>query len=97
MKKPKHPAVALFWLILIPAQIILDVVMITLGAYADTAIANPEAHGHPAPAVVLLATFIAVVFTVIVPLFSVIITIVRYNILKKRYKNFLYQNQTYIQ
>ena len=55
MKKPKHPAFALLWLIMIPVQIILDVVMISLGALADTSMANPEALGHPAPAVTLIA------------------------------------------
>ena len=88
MKKPKHPALALLWLIAIPVQIVLDFVLITLGALADTSMANPEALGHPAPGVVLLATAVAVIFTIVVPIVSVTITIIRFVILNKRYQRF---------
>ncbi len=85
-KKAKHPALALLWLIMIPFQIVMDFVLVTLGAWADTSMANTSMPGHPAPAVVILATVVAVAFTILVPLTSVIITIVRFVILNKRYK-----------
>ena len=85
-KKPKHPALALLWLIMIPAQIAMDFILVTLGALADTSMADTSMPGHPAPALVILATVIAVGFTILVPLTSVIITIVRFTILNKRYK-----------
>ncbi len=88
MKKPKHPAFALLWLIAIPVQIILDFVLVTLGAMADTSMANPEAYGHPAPGVMLLATAVAVLFPIILQTVSVKITIIRFVILNKRYKRF---------
>ncbi len=87
MKEPKRPATALLWLLLIPAQLIVDIVLITLGAYADTAVADTSNNiGHPAPGLVLLALAVAAVFTVIVPVFSIIITIVRFAVLNKAYK-----------
>ena len=88
MKKPKHPAFALLWLIMIPVQIILDVVMISLGALADTSMANPEALGHPAPAVTLIAGIVAVIFTIFILLLSITLTIIRFVILKKRYQKY---------
>ena len=88
MKKPKHPAFALLWLIMIPVQIILDVVMISLGAFADTSMANPEALGHPAPAVTLIAGVVAVIFTIIILLLSITLSVVRFVILKKRYQKY---------
>ena len=86
MKKPKHPAFALLWLIMIPVQIILDVVLVFLGALGDMSIANPEAYGHPAPGLVIVAVILAAIFTIIIPVISVVITIVRYSVLNKRYK-----------
>ena len=88
MKKPKHPAFALLWLIMIPVQIILDVVMISLGALADTSMANPEALGHPAPAVTLIAGILVVIFTIFILLLSITLTIIRFVILKKRYQKY---------
>ena len=87
MKEPKRPAAALLWLLLIPAQLVIDVVLTTLGAYADTAVADTANNiGHPAPGLVLLALGVAGVFTLIVPLASIIITIVRFVALNKAYK-----------
>ena len=92
-KKPKHPAFALLWLLMIPVQIVLDVAMISLGAFADTSMANPEALGHPAPAVTLVAGILAVIFTIVVFLLSITLTIVRSVILKKRYQKYKAGNQ----
>ena len=94
MKKAKRPAFALIWLVMIPIQILLDLAMISLGAYADTALANPNALGHPAPGVVLFASVIAVIFTIIVPLASITITIIRFVILNKKYKEYRAGNTT---
>lgn len=61
---------------LIPVQLLLDVILVFLGAYLDTRIVSPEATGHPAPALVLLFTGIAVAATVIITLYAVIRTVV---------------------
>ena len=61
---------------LIPVQLVLDVILVFLGAYMDTRIVNPEATGHPGPALVLLFTCIAAAATVAVLLYAVIRTVV---------------------
>ena len=87
MKEPKKPAAALLWLLLIPAQLVIDLVLTTLGAYADTAVADTANNlGHPAPGIVILALAVSAVFTLIVPVVSIIITIVRFVTLNKAYK-----------
>ena len=86
--QPKHPAFALLWLLGIPVQIVIDLGLISLGAMADMAIANPNAgSGHPAPAFTIITSVIAVIFTLIVPIGSIVLTIVRFNVLKKRYRS----------
>ncbi|MCR5269366.1 MAG: hypothetical protein K6E16_12730 [Lachnospiraceae bacterium] len=96
MKKPKHPAFALLWLLGIPVQIVIDILLFTLGAMADTAIANPGADqlGHPAPAFTIIALIIVVIFTIIIPLASIIVTIVRFAVLNKKYQAYQASRQT---
>ncbi len=89
MKKPKHPAFSLLWLVMIPVQLLLDAGMITLGTLADTAIANPEALGHPAPAFTLIAGFLALIFIVVIFLLSVTLTIIRFVVLKKKREKYM--------
>ncbi len=84
MKKQKHPATAFLWLLLIPVQLVIDTVIISAGAYADVSMADPDALGHPAPAVSILAFLVAIVFTIIVIIVAVILVIVRFAALKKR-------------
>ena len=91
MKKSKHPVFALLWLLLIPAQLVIDTIIISLAAYGDVSMADSHALGHPAPALSILASLAAVVITIIVFIISIILTIVRYSILNKRYKE--YKNQ----
>ena len=88
MKKSKHPITALLWLLLIPAQLVIDAIIISLAAYGDVSMADPNALGHPAPALSILATLAAVVLTIIVFIISIILVIVRYSILNKRYKEY---------
>lgn len=87
MKKKKNPAAAFLWLLLIPLQLILDGVLFIFGAYADVSLANPAAHGHPAPALSLLAAVAGVFITIIVIIAAIIITAVRFSILNKRNRN----------
>ncbi|MCR5775399.1 MAG: hypothetical protein K6G42_09985 [Lachnospiraceae bacterium] len=82
--RQKKPAAAFLWLLLIPAQLIIDILLISGAAYGDVAMADPTANGHPAPALSILAFLAAVLFTVIVIIVSLILTIVRYNSLKKK-------------
>ncbi|MBO4374280.1 MAG: hypothetical protein J5829_04150 [Lachnospiraceae bacterium] len=87
MKKKKNPAAAFLWLLLIPLQLILDCVLFILGAYADVSLADHTAQGHPAPALSILAAVAGVVITLIVIVVAIIITAVRFSILKKRNMN----------
>ena len=88
MKRPKNPILAFLWLLLIPAQLIIDTILISLAAYGDVSMANPNALGHPAPALSILASLAAVVLTVIAIIISIILVIVRFAILNKRYNEY---------
>ena len=88
MKRPRHPIFALLWLLLIPAQLVIDAILISLAAYGDVSLADPDALGHPAPALSILASLAAVLFTGIVFIISITLVIVRYSILNKRYKEY---------
>ncbi len=80
MKSPTH---AFLWLLLIPLQFFIDLVLVTFGSWLDVRMANPEYLGHPAPGFVLLAIVVAAIFSLIVPVFSLIMTIIRYRKLTK--------------
>ena len=69
-------------LLLIPIQLVLDLVLFFFGAYLDTRIVNSNAVGHPAPAFTLIFSLLAVVATVVVIIFAIVRSIVLYN--KKR-------------
>ncbi len=89
MKEPKKPSVALLWLLLIPLQLAVDVALVSLGAYLDTSMVDPEAMGHPAPVLMMFFAMIAGLFTIIVPIAAIIITIVRYHSYKKAYRKYM--------
>lgn len=80
-KKKKSPGRAFLWLLLIPGQFLLDILLMLLALYADSRLfANPapDAVGHPFPAVTLLA-FLALLFiTAIIVLLSILLTIITY-------------------
>lgn len=84
MNKPRNPKMAFLWLLLIPLQLVIDVLLISLAAYVDVSIADRSALGHPAPAFSIFAMLIAVSFTVVVFVVSIILVIVRYSVLKKK-------------
>ena len=86
-KKPKHPGYAFLWLLLIPAQLVIDAVLVFAAAYGDVAMADPTAHGHPAPALVILASVVAVILTIAVVVISLILVAARFIILNKRYRH----------
>ena len=88
MKRPKYPILALLWLLLIPAQLIIDFILVSIAAYGDVSMADPNAYGHPAPALTILASLTAVVLTIIVAIMSIVLVIVRYIILNKRYNEY---------
>ena len=79
----KNPARAFLWLLLIPLQFVLDLLLLFCGSMLDMRMANPEAYGHPAPGFVLLALAAAALFSIIVPVFAIIMTVIRYRRLKK--------------
>ena len=88
MKRPKYPILALLWLLLIPAQLIIDFILVSIAAYGDVSMADPNAYGHPAPAITIFASLTAVAFTIIVVIISIVLVIVRYIILNKRYNEY---------
>ncbi len=77
MKKSR--AGAFLWLLLIPAQLVLDAGLLCLGAWADTALAQTGTQpGHPAPGLVLLAALAAAVLTLAAAIAAVILTVRAY-------------------
>lgn len=88
MKRPKYPILAFLWLLLIPAQLIIDTILVSVAAYGDVSMADPNAYGHPAPALTILASLAAVVLTIIVIIISIVLVIVRFIILNKRYDEY---------
>ena len=88
MKEPKNPSRAFLWLLLIPLQLVIDIALISLGAYLDTAMVDPEAMGHPAPILMFFFGIIAAVFTVLMPVIAIIIAIVKHHRYKKAYKEY---------
>lgn len=77
--KKKHRAAAFLWLLLIPLQIVIDIVLLVLGTRLDLAAADTAASGHPAPAFTLIFFFAAAIITIIVIIISVILTIRAYS------------------
>ena len=73
--KTIHPA---RWLLLIPLQLVLDVVIITLSAYADSKLFADAANnpGHPAPAFTMIGFMLVLVITAAVVLIAIIMFIV---------------------
>ena len=63
------------WLILIPIQLVLDIIIFYICAYVDTTLPrklHPDAIGHPAPALTLFAVLILPIITIIVIIVSII-------------------------
>ncbi len=88
MQRPKYPILAFLWLLLIPVQLVIDTILMSAAAYGDVSLADPDAPGHPAPALSILASLAVVVLTVIVIIASIILVIVRFVILNKRYNEY---------
>lgn len=72
--KTIHPA---RWLLLIPLQLILDVVIITLCAYLDSNLFADaaQAQGHPAPAFTMIGFILVFVLSVAAVLVAIIMFI----------------------
>ena len=82
MKKDKS---ARKWLLMIPVQGILSVLIVIAGILGDIVFFSEfeSDRGHPAPAFTILGVMTALVLFVIVTIISVIITIVKTNKEKK--------------
>ena len=95
--KYKNPLRALLWLIMIPVQLLIAILLVILGAYIDGNVLfvhTPETHGHGFPVFSMLLFFFAAFVTVIVIIVSIVITIVRLVVLTNRNKklyNYLQQ------
>lgn len=77
MEKNKSP---LWWLLMIPIQLGISVLIVSVGVFADTRLwANVEADvlGHPAPVFTILAFLAAIGLFFLVSFISVTITIIK--------------------
>ena len=83
MKKEKGRRPLWKDLLLIPLQLAADVILLYAGAYLDTRIVSPQAHGHPTFALTILFTAAAGVMTAAVVLY-VIVKVILYFFRKKK-------------
>jgi hypothetical protein len=96
--KKKSPALALLWLLLIPGQIAVAMLLFSAGALIDEFVlfgGAANTPGHPVPVVTLIFSFIAVVASFVVFILAIILTIVRFNKISKNNKmldNMAYMN-----
>ncbi|MBP5311119.1 MAG: hypothetical protein J6Z05_11030 [Lachnospiraceae bacterium] len=84
--KTIHPA---RWLLLIPLQLILDIVIITLCAYLDSNLFADaaQAQGHPAPAFTMIGFILVFVLSaaaVLVAIIMFIASLIRKHSLKQQ-------------
>ncbi len=80
--RKERPGRAFLWLLLIPAQAVIDILLIALGTHLDTSVADSSQPGHPAPAFTLVFFIAAALISVVVVIVSVILTAKRYRRLK---------------
>ena len=70
---------AFLWLLIIPAQLVMDVILIALGAYIDSRIFdNPGVQGHGMPVFTVIMPIIALLFTIIAVIVSIVLVIISY-------------------
>ena len=84
--KRKSPALALLWLLLIPGQIIIALILFAVGALIDEYVlfgGAANTPGHPVPVVTLILSFVAVVASIVVFILAIVLTIVRFNKISK--------------
>ncbi len=86
MQNSKNPKKALRWLILIPIQLILDIILVVIGFMIGMADISGEVTGYTTPVNFAFLIMLAGVITIIVIAFSVIMTCVRYNKLDQEQK-----------
>ena len=85
----KSPLKALLWMLLIPGQLLLDVIFFSLGASMDAALFSnrPEgAVGHAMPVFTMLIGTVVAIVTIIVILVAIILTITRMIIINRNNK-----------
>lgn len=81
-----------FWLLLIPIQLVLDVLLVCIGMIMDAKWAweahanNPNMYGHGVPALTFLFFAVAVFMTIVVIIAVVIIICVRLSYISKQEK-----------
>ena len=80
--KRKSPALALLWLLLIPGQIIIALILFVVGALIDEYVLFGGA-ANPVPVVTLILSFVAVVASFVVFILAIVLTIVRFNKISK--------------
>ena len=83
--KKKSPGLAFLWLLLIPAQLIIDVILFFLGVSMDSIIfsGNGNVTGHGIPIFSIIMPLIAIGITFFVIILSIVLTAVRYSRIKR--------------
>ena len=82
---PKSPIRAFLWLLIIPAQLMVDVILISLGAYMDSRLfENSGVQGHGMPIFTVIMPIVALVLTIIAVIVSIALVIIRYASISKK-------------
>ena len=84
--KKKSPGLAFLWLLLIPAQLIIDAILFFLGVSMDSIIfsGNGDVQGHGIPIFSVILPLIAIGITIFVIILSIVLVAVRYSRIKRR-------------
>ena len=86
--RKKSPARAFLWLLIIPAQLVIDMLLIALGAALDGMIfSGSGAQGHGMPVFTVIMPVAVILLTVIAVTVSVVLVIVKYSSYKKKYSS----------
>ncbi len=87
--RKKSPAKAFLWLLMIPAQLLIDVLLVVFGSSLDGMIfsGGPEDQGHGVPLFTAIMPIIGFIMTVVVIIAAVVLVIVRYSAIKKSNEN----------
>ena len=70
--KKTHPVL---WLLLIPAQLIIDILLIAGASWLDLKINGSDASGHGFPVIAVIAFLVLGVITAVVIILSIILMI----------------------
>ena len=85
----KSPALALLWLLIIPAQLLISGAITTLGASAEASMYSNKPEdvvGHPVPFLTVMLALLGTFLVVMAVVIAIILTIVRMVVISRRNK-----------